>query len=316
MQVQFCINEKLRQMKNQKIIALLTVLLVVLIGCSDDNETVVDEEFEEETVIDKGFFRETLTFDNLQREYLLYIPESYSDNEALPIVFNLHGAGGSKESQFELSDFDQLSESENFILVTPEATSLGFVTFWNQNSAPNRADDVGFINALIEVISGSYNVDLDRIYIAGSSNGAFMALEIACRLDNKIAAVAAVKGYMLPDQISACNPTKPMAIIQMHGTDDPLVAYDGVSNTIEFWNSFNQTDEIPEMTTIPDIDPNNGNTASRYQYGNGANGVEVQHIQVINGFHDWFGESGTNYDFKASQEAWTFFKRFDNNGKL
>ena len=141
-----------------------------------------------------------------------------------------------------------------------------------------------------------------------------MALEIACRMDNKIAAVAAVKGYMLPDQITACNPLKPTAIIQMHGTEDPLVSYDGVEATIEFWRSFNQTDTTPIVTALPDIDPNNANTAIRYLYSTGNNGVEVEHIEVINGGHDWFDEPGTNYDINASEEAWSFFKRFDRNG--
>lgn len=266
-------------------------------------------------VSETGLFDRRLQFGNLEREYLLYIPESYTGDEPLPLVFSLHGAGGSKESQFELSEFDQLAESENFILITPEATALsGPLTFWNQNSAANRPDDVGFINALIDEIAGSYEIDLDRIYLAGSSNGAFMALEIVCRLDDRIAAVAAVKGYMLPDQISACNPSKPTAIIQMHGTEDPLVAYDGVEATIQYWSSFNQTDSDVLITDLPDINPNNGNTAIRYLYANGTNGVEVQHLQVINGVHDWFGEPGTNYDFNASEEAWAFFKRFDING--
>lgn len=266
-------------------------------------------------VSETGLFDLRLQFDNLQREYLLYIPGSYTGNEPLPVVFSLHGAGGTKESQYELSEFDQLAESENFILITPEATAIGGpFTFWNQNSAANRANDVGFINALIDEIAASFNVDLDRVYIAGSSNGAFMALEIACRLEDKIAAVAAVKGYMLQDQISACNPSKPTAIIQMHGTEDPLVSYDGVEATIGFWTSFNHTEATPVVSDLPDLDPTNGNTAIRYLYNGGINGVEVQHLQVNNGAHDWFGEPGTNYDINASEEAWAFFKRFDRNG--
>lgn len=266
-------------------------------------------------VSETGLFDQILEFEGIDREYLLYIPESYSGDEPLPLVFSLHGAGGSKESQFELSEFDQLAESENFILVTPEATTTGGpLTFWNQNSAAKRADDVGFINALIEEVAVNYNVNFERVYIAGSSNGAFMALEIACHLDNKIAAVAAVKGYMSTDQISACNPSRPTAIIQMHGTDDPLVPYTEVEATLQYWRSFNQTDTDPLITHLTDPDPNNGNTATRYVYGNGINGMEVHHIQVINGVHDWFGEPGTNYDINASEEAWAFFKRFDING--
>lgn len=262
-----------------------------------------------------GLFDQTILHGNLQREYLLYIPENYTGSESFPVVFSLHGAGGTKESQYELSQFDVLADREEFILVTPEATSLsGNLTFWNQNSASNRADDVGFIAALVDELSGRYNVDLDRIYLAGSSNGGFMALEITCKLSNKIAAVAAVKGYMTPDQISSCDPTQPTAIIQMHGTEDPLVNYEGVEPTIQYWKTFNRTDASAIVSTLPDTDPNNGNTTVSNLYANGINGVEVVHLQIVNGVHDWFGEPGTDYDINASEEAWAFFNRFDKNG--
>lgn len=266
-------------------------------------------------VIEKGLFDETIQYDNLQREYLLYIPENYTGIDAVPVVFSLHGAGGTKESQYALSEFNLLADSENFILVTPEATAaIGNLPVWNQASAPDRADDIGFINALIDEVASRYNVDLDRVYLAGSSNGAFMALQITCQLSDRIAATAAVKGYMLPDQINNCNPTAPTAIIQMHGTADPLTPYAGVQNTIQFWKTFNQTDTSAVVTTRPDTNPANDNTTNSYLYANGTNGVQVEHLEVINGAHDWFGEPGTDYDINASTEAWLFFNKFDING--
>ena len=257
----------------------------------------------------------TINHDNLQREYLLYIPESYTAEEPVPLVFSLHGAGGTKESQYNLSQFNLLAESENFILVTPEATAVaGPANVWNQQNNPDGADDVGFINALIDEIAGQYNIDMQRIYLAGSSNGAFMALQITCELSDRIAATAAIKGYMTPDQLERCNPTTPTAIIQMHGTEDPLVPYEGVAATIEFWSSFNQTNQTPDISMRPDTDPANGNTTNSFLYTDGTNGTQVEHLEVVNGVHDWFGEPGTNYDINASLEAWLFFDKFDLNG--
>lgn len=282
-----------------------------------DSETTVSATITIDIVeaVEKGLFDEIIQHDNLQREYLLYIPQNYTGIEAVPIVFSLHGAGGSKESQYTLSEFNLLADSENFILVTPEATApVGPLTFWNQQSDPNRADDVGFINTLIDEMASRYNVDLDRVYLAGSSNGAFMSLEITCKLSDRIAATAAVKGYMSPDQITNCNPTMPTAIIQMHGTSDPLVTYDGVENTVQFWNTFNQTNASAVLTARPDTNPSNGNTTNSYLYTNGTNGVHVEHLEVVNGVHDWFGEPGTDYDISASTEAWLFFNKFDING--
>lgn len=298
-------------MKKSKIktIALIWALALSA-SCTEDNDIVIEE------IPKKGLFDETISHDNLQREYLLYIPESYTGSESVPLVFSLHGAGGTKESQYALSAFNVLAERENFILVTPEATAaLGSLTFWNQQNNPNGADDVGFINALINEIASRYTIDLDRVYLAGSSNGAFMALQITCELSDKIAATAAIKGYMSPDQMNICNPTTPTAIIQMHGTDDPLVPYDGVEATLQFWAEVNQTELQPTVSNLPDTNPNNGNTVVRYLFNNGINGLVIEHLEVIGGGHDWFGEAGTNYDINASDKAWEFFKEFDINGK-
>lgn len=284
----------------------------MICSCSKEDANTLSSDPQ----IANGLFDETFIHDGLQREYLLYIPESYTDGESFPLVFSLHGAGGTKENQYELSQFNLLAENENFILVTPEATALQIGDFkvWNQQSDPDRANDVDFIDKLIGEIANRYNVDLNRVYLAGSSNGAFMALQITCQLSEKIAATAAVKGYMTPEQINVCNPTTPTSIIQMHGTEDPLVPYESVEATIQFWRAFNQTEATAIVSTRPDINLNNGNLTNSQLYTNGTNGIQVEHLEVINGFHDWFGEPGTDYDINASKEAWEFFNKFDING--
>lgn len=295
---------------NIKIIALLGMLALVT-SCAEADEPVIAETPE------KGLFDETISHGNLQREYLLYIPESYTGDEPVPLVFSLHGAGGTKESQYNLSQFNLLADQEAFILVTPQATSLrgNNLTFWNQQSMPNLPDDVDFINVLIDEVASRYRIDLARVYLAGSSNGAFMALEITCQLNHRISATAAVKGYMSPDQITNCNPSKPTPILQMHGNEDPLVPYEGVLPTLQYWAEFNQTESEPIVSNLPDLDPSNGSTVVSYLYQRGTNGVEIEHLEVIGGVHDWFGEPGTNYDINASEVAWEFFKQFDINGK-
>jgi poly(3-hydroxybutyrate) depolymerase len=100
----------------------------------------------------------------------------------------------------------------------------------------------------------------------------------------------------------------------MHGTSDPLIPYENTESTIEFWRGFNQTDTVAILTVKPDTDPDNGNITMSYLYTNGKNGVQVEHLEVSGGGHDWFGEAGTNYDINASEEAWTFFNKFDING--
>jgi polyhydroxybutyrate depolymerase len=296
-----------------KKVILFCTLSISLFACNKDGGD--NPPTPPEPGLESGLFDKTIMHNNVLREYLLYVPEGYTNDQPVPVVFSLHGAGGSKEAQYQLSEFNVIADRENFIVVTPEATAqFGSFTFWNQLNSSDRANDIGFIDTLISLVAEQYAVDLDRVYLAGSSNGAFMSFQVACELGNRIAAIAAVMGYMLPEQITNCTPTTPMAIIQMHGTKDPLVAYSGVQATIDYWIDVNQTDTVAISTGLPDIDPANGNTVNSKLYRNGMNGIEVEHLEVVNGLHDWFGEAGTNYDIKASEEAWAFFERFDRNG--
>lgn len=290
------------------------VSLTVTRGNAEDTERKAGFITVNQVAVQTGLFDETIMHDGLEREYLLYIPNIYTGQEAVPVVFSLHGALGTKEKQFDLSQFDLIADQENFLLVTPEATVPNNVTFWNNTSDPTKADDVGFINALIDEMINRYNIDADRIYAAGSSNGGYMCLQLACELSGRIAAVAAVKGVMNDTQLANCNPSNPTPILQLHGTADNLVSYSDVPATLQFWASFNQTATTPQIFPVNDPDPTNGNTAEYVLLDNGLEGTTVEHFRVIDGEHDWFGEPGTNYDIDASEEAWKFFDKFRLNG--
>lgn len=291
------------------------VSLMVSNQDTDDEKVKSDFITVEELPIEYGLFDETMTYDGRKREYLLYVPESYDGKEVVPLVFSLHGALGSKEKQYDLSRFHDIADTANFILVTPEATVPNLGTFWNHESDPNRADDVGFINALMDEMISRYLIDPNRIYAAGSSNGGYMCLQLACELSDRIAAVAAVKGVMNEVQLANCNPAHPSPILQLHGTDDRPVSYDKVSATLQFWVDFNQTDILRKVAPIDDPDPDNGNYVEYILYDNGREGTTVAHFKVVGGEHDWFGEPGTHYDIDASQEAWKFFSKHDLNGR-
>lgn len=289
-----------------------TAFIFLSSACSKDK--ISEPTPESDPKVLKGLFDTIFMYNNSQREYLLYIPESYDGTKAVPLVFSLHGAAGTKESQYALSRFHSVADTANFILVTPEATANP-VTAWNSSSSPNRADDVGFLNALIDTLSNKYNIDKDRIYIAGSSNGGFMSYELACKLGHKVAAITSVKGAMLAAQMSNCNPSRPVPILEIHGTDDRNVPYDWAIDAINFWIGHNRTSSTPIITNFPDTKPNNGNTAQLYLYEAGLSGIGVEHIRVNGGVHDWFGEPGTDYDINATLEAWRFFLKYDLKGK-
>jgi polyhydroxybutyrate depolymerase len=131
---------------------------------------------------------------------------------------------------------------------------------------------------------------------------------------------------MTPDTYNACNTQHPIPILQIHGTSDGVVPYNGaawsrsIEDVISHWVTYNNCDTNPTITVFPDIDPLDGSTVEHSVYSSGDNGVTTEHMKVIGGDHTWPGSSfifpGTNLDIDASMEIWQFFSRFDINGTL
>ena len=270
----------------------------------------------------------SITHDGIQRNYILYIPEIYDGNTAVPLILNFHGFGSNAAQQMFYGDFRDIADTEGFLLVHPEGTTFIGNQFWNVGfpGISSTIDDVGFTEALIDELATLYTIDLDRVYATGMSNGGFMSFLLACQLSEKIAAVASVTGSMTQDTFDDCNAQRPTPVLQIHGTEDDVVLYNGntlsipIADVISYWVDYNNCETTPTTTTFPDIDPSDGSTIEHSVYEDGDNGITTEHMKVIGGGHTWPGSvintGGTNQDIDASMEIWLFFSRFDINGPL
>ncbi|MDG1402875.1 T9SS type A sorting domain-containing protein [Polaribacter sp.] len=273
----------------------------------------------------------SIMHDGIQRDYILYIPAIYDGNTDVPLVLNFHGFGSNANEQMHYGDFRDIADTEGFLLVHPEGTLSNGDQFWNVgfpgSTSTSTIDDVGFTEALIDKLSTLYAIDLDRVYATGMSNGGFMSFLLACQLSEKIAAVASVTGSMTQDTFNDCNAQHPTPVLQIHGTSDSVVPYDGditwtlsIVDVFSFWMNYNNCDTNPIITTFPDIYTLDGSTVDHFVYSGGDNGVTTEHLKVIGGGHTWPGSAfnfpGTNYDINASMKIWQFFSRFDINGTL
>lgn len=269
----------------------------------------------------------TITHGGLQREFILYVPDSYTPGTPAPLVFNFHGYGSNAFEQMFYGDFRPIADTAGFLLVHPMGTlDLLNNPHWNVGWGLSTVDDIGFTNALIDSLSSQYDINQERIYSTGMSNGGFMSYKLACDLSHRIAAIASVTGSMNINQSATCNSQHPMPVMEIHGTADATVAYGGsvifasIENVLSYWVGFNSCDTPPDITMIADTDVSDGCTAEHQLFSNGDNGVVVEHYKIINGQHTWpgsaFGGVGTNQDIDASLEIWRFFSRYDIHGLI
>lgn len=263
----------------------------------------------------------SFTYGGQTRTYQLYVPAIYNSNNAVPLVLNLHGYGSNNTQQMAYGDFKPIADTANFLILAPQGSLDQFSTaHWNANWATG-VDDIGFLSALIDTVSANYSINQNRIYSTGMSNGGFMSFTLAGQLSNKITAVASVTGTMSILQIPANTVTIPMPIMQIHGTADATVDYNGdanflsVDDVLNYWIGHNNCNITPVITQVPDINTADGCTAERYDYINGDNGAEVVHYKITPGAHTWpgapFSIGVTNQDFDASVEIWKFFSKYE-----
>ena len=292
----------------KKLILLFTIVLTILSSCREEDDKNLEECYSNNN-------KQSIVHDGVNREYVLYIPNSYDGTSSVPLMLNFHGFGGSASDYMQEADMRSLAEVDTFILVYPQGSCLEGSSHWNPcpTGGDNKsdADDFGFVESMIAEISSQYNVDMERIYAAGYSNGGMMAYGLANYKSDLIAAVASVSGTML----NCTGPTShPMPVIHLHGTSDGVVSYEGsndwnsVQSTLDYWTSFNNTISTPTIN----VDTTGGMTIEHYVYSQGDNSVSVEHYKYIGGDHVWFNElyQGQN----ASNLVWSFMSKYDING--
>jgi len=273
------------------------------------------------------------------RSYWTHVPSNYDDGSAVPLVILLHSYGNNGWLFSIRSDMNIKSEQEGFIAVYPNGATFGDNKGWNAGFCCGPAmrqniDDVGFIKSVIEKTKRNYNIDENRIYVAGFSNGAMMTNRFASEYSEDLAAIAVVDGsvggiisdfrplWVIPE------PSEPLPVIIFHGTDDHLIPFEGgrrqcanplgcmllpiflpVNESVSFWVEHNKCDSEPNIKIIADE-----NVIIR-NYTNGTNDSEVIFYTVLNGGHWWFGGSwlpnrnNDPYNYISTADiVWDFFE--------
>ena len=255
----------------------------------------------------------------IQREYLVKIPAQH--DETMPVMYFLHGLGDNITRLDNEFHFQQIADDFGWMMVIPQARNEGNGTMWNAYLTYSTTDDSGFLMALLDSLSVQYPVDQDSVFFTGFSMGGFMTHRMAIEHGDRITACAPVSG-LITSPMSHYTAVAPVRMLHIHGTNDPVVGYDGnsqyfgydlglsVDEILDYWKNANHCVDEPVIDTFPDLH-NDGLRFVKYTYEGDA---ELQHIKVIGGNHTWY-HSADEYDISYLTEIHRFFTE-DNGGNV
>jgi polyhydroxybutyrate depolymerase len=275
----------------------------------------------------------TLQHGGTLRSYLLYAPPAARNPLAQPpVLIVLHGGGGFARQIMTFTRFNSLAAREGLVVLYPQGSDRSWNDGREVQGRDAGKDDVGFLLAMLDDVERQ-RIEIDRaaVGVTGISNGGFMAMRMACEAAERIAGIAAVTATMPSDVGARCRPARPVPLLVINGTVDPMVPYDGghvrvfgrnrgaiwsTDRTVDFWANINGCAGRPRATALRDRDPSDGTVTIRHDY-QVCGRSPVTLLEVRGGGHTWPG--GMQYlpaeligpvsrDFDASETILTFFK--------
>jgi len=221
-----------------------------------------------------------LTVDGKLREYRVFRPPALDSTKPVPLVVVLHGAGFDGAGFETLTEFDDEATMAGFLAAYP----TGCRQIWQYAGGGSKLPDLHFISKMLDRVETNFRIDPARIFVIGFSAGAFMSYRLACDLSGRIAGIVSVGGSMFADE---CRPGRPVSILEMHGTDDSLVPWQGSATTnpvdtvIQRWRTLDGCVGGPILSQ-------SGITKTSL-WSHCAAGTTVRLDAVVGGHHSWFG---------------------------
>ncbi len=315
----------------KKPVLLLILSIFLLMACRLADRRSASTPTPSPEAIQPGDVTRTLHHDEHERSYIIHVPPDYDSDQPTPVVLVFHGGGGNAENVRRITGFSATADDEGFVIVYPNGTGRldDKLLTWNGGTCcgyavNEKVDDVGFVTAMIEDLATVVNVDERRIYATGMSNGAIMSYRLACELSDTIAAIGPVAATQ---NITACEPERPVPVIHFHGDSDQHAPYEGgvgpeslvgidfasVEETIDFWVEHNGCAPEPEVETSGAPDQPDSVIHARYTHCDQQADVEL--YTVIGGLHAWpGGASGwqggdePTQAISANALMWAFFE--------
>lgn len=246
----------------------------------------------------------TFAVNRRPRRYLLYAPASA--RAAPPVIIALHGAGGPQatpQDTARASRLDRLADDEGALVAFADGDGT-----WNDSGDASGRDDDAYFAQLLDELATRWHADRRRMFVIGWSGGAYMAHRIGCRLAGRVAAVVALQGPLR----GGCRPARPVGVLQIVGTEDPLIPVAGgrtpdgtrtppVQRAMARWRRLDGCGPV-RRTRTPTV---------RRAVASCKGGTAVALTEIVGGGHAWYGPRQPAPDdaLDATREAWRFFAR-------
>ena len=280
---------------------------------------------------------ETIKIGQTTRHYTAQLPEL----KLAPLVIVLHGNTQTGADMVTRTAWPTVARRENFAVVFPDGLNHSWADLRPNNMRagrvpPHGTDDVAFITRLVEKFVADGSADPRRIYITGISNGGAMTMTLVCKRADLFTAAASVIMNLTEQSASLCRPSRPVPMLIMNGTADPLIPYNGgrgtsrfavdgfwsADKTLAFWRKNNGCDAKATTTDLTDTDTADRSTVTRID-SNCPAGRDVVLYRINDGGHRMPGAPDArfprlantflgpqNHDIDGAETIWTFFKKF------
>ncbi len=235
---------------------------------------------------------------------LTYIrtPDAWDGKKPLPLILLIHGYGAGGLAQAAYFGISNLVDEKQVILIAPDGTfDSGGRRFWNAvdtccDFGKKNPDDVKYLTGLVDEVMARYPVDKKRVYVIGHSNGGAMTMRLACDAPERFAAAFELAGPFWSDPESRCNPSSPLALRVVHGTEDEAVPYGGgtldagaspgAQRIATFFAKKNGCGDTPAVASPIDIEPNLAGLETKVsRYAGCKSGADVELWAIEKGGH-------------------------------
>ena len=252
-----------------------------------------------------------IVVDSVHPPVVLHVPPGTASGRR-KLVLVLPGAGMTARDMAGYTGYSKLADQKGFLVAYP--TASGARPFWNvSGQIPGKPDDVAYLRKVIETLTGPAACgDAAHVGVTGVSNGGGMSARLACEAADLLAAAAPVAGGY--STLPACEPKRPLPLLEIHGLRDEVVPYSGkgpsragaVGPFLDEWRGRDRCPGAPRRSA-----PAHNVQELRWAC---AKGRVIVHDRVVDAEHGWPGEDSLR-PFSSTVRTWRFITAFTDEFK-